>query len=152
MKHNIIAAKGKDASILCQAVLVAIALNAKRARAHSFAHFPSISVKDESIRELSICLIAVATQHEDVLAVSAGKEGISPRSDLGDVVGSPSSRAVFLSLMRDALDRVQCIRSHTTKHKGIPLVCAAAVSVSGEVEIRLSRPRLSHGIEYEGLS
>ena len=61
MKHNIIAAKGKDASILCQAVLVAIALNAKRARAHSFAHFPSISVKDESIRELSICLIAVAT-------------------------------------------------------------------------------------------
>ena len=54
--------------------------------------------------------------------------------------------------MRDALNRVKCIRSHATKHKGIPLVYAAAVGVSGEVEIGLSRPRLSHGIDYEGLS
>ena len=51
--------------------------------------------------------------------------------------------------MRDALNRVKCIRSHASKHKGIPLVRAATVSVPGEVEIGLTRPSLSLGIEYE---
>ena len=49
IKHDIIATKGEDASILCHAVLVAIALDAKLTGAHSVTHIPCIGVENDTV-------------------------------------------------------------------------------------------------------
>ena len=105
---------------------------------------PRVGVKDDPVRQR---IVAVAAEHEDVLVVCAGEEGISPRCDLVDDVGSPSSLAILLGLVRDAFDRVECIGSHAAEHEGESAVCATAVRVPGDVEVGLCRPSLSHSVK-----